>query len=1192
MILRPDLTRTFDRLIGLVVVAISGLFPPGPAIGSAGREGLVELGTADPRLKGYHVAKGLKVRVVADGTRIADPVAMAFDDSGDLFVAEWRPSGPNFDAWDTLSLPGGGNTRVRKTRKPSVDLIRRLRDIDGDGVYESSEIVLDGVEMPTAILPHQGGLILASLGRLERWTDRDGDGTFETRQVLADGFPATGSQSLGGLTLGTDGWLYLTAGDGESNVVGSDGSRVGLSGTGGVYRCRPDGSQMSLFARGFRDPSRGLAFDPASEPWLLDEGTADGTKFQGVRLIRPMEEGDHGWRLGTDRDGLLADFDRGAADGERPGRLGAVARLGRGSPSGLVFYRGSSLPEPLRGAILYPDTHRKSIQGIKTGEKSGRNTLLGELTLVASDDPQFRPVQIVEGADGAIFVLDRRAPSGRILRLSWSGDRATPAFPARPNHWKRVLEATDQQRLLQMITGADRAEAERAQREAVGRGPEARTTLLTLAGKVGAPLHSRILGLQGARQFWDDEVEKAFVKLLGDPEPAIRRLAAQGLSWEAKQADPRLVPRLAPLLDDPDCRVVREAVLALGRHAEPSPRATAALLVRRLYAHPEFDRSVQDAFLRSLERMGVVGVDEVSLAVRTRTGTDRSRAVSLFAGFRSAPAADQLMSLIKIPDIGESERLVLIRQFRDFPAEVSPPTGPLADWVIGHSEAAPALKLAGLDACLLAGNPASNLVLALLDDKDSSVRRAAIRVAAVSKPPGALARLSDRLREKDRSPIEKREIARSLGHSGPEAFAALDETFLASDDPVLRKLAIRSMATIDWNRSLPALESALTGRDPVVRSEGIRILGESSATAAMLGKAYQARAMGRENLPAVLQALRIHESPEIRAVRSSIEESASRETPSITHAEIRERLPRDGDPWSGLGLFYRDSVNRCSACHAIKGRGGTSGPDLTLGSQLPDPGRMIGAILRHPSLKLGPEAARPKDKDKRAEVDPDRDPALGRTSTGAAPTPHPGRSAIELTTDEIIHLAAFLLSKPAQDSLERGPRTIDKALVAGPFERGADKLRIPLDRVDLARPLIGQDGLPTEWSMLEADDSGTLSLRGEFGSKPGRAYLAVQVRSDREQSAALRFAIRGAARVYLDGVKVADSEGLDSSAPFPHRLLAEPGEPQPLTELAHLPLKVGWNLLIVALDRDWDSDARVGLEIASPLPVELRLPKN
>ena len=710
-------------------------------------------------------------------------------------------------------------------------------------------------------------------------------------------------------------------------------------------------------------------------------------------------------------------------------------------------------------------------------------------------------------------------------------------------------------------------------------------------GKVGAPLHARLLGIQGARQSWNEEVESTLTGLLDDPEPDVRRLAAQGLAWEPKSANPLLVAE-APgtRLDDADGRVLREVVLAIGRHAEPNPRKPASLLVRWLYAHPAADPSVKDAFLRALERMGGAGVEEVALAIRTRPGTERETAVSLFSALRSPFAAEQLINLIKIPDLSDIERLTLIRKFPDFPAEITVPTQPLVQWLARHAETDHAAKLAGLDACRLAGNPASSLILAMLDDEDESVRLAATRLAARTRPPGSMTRLAERLKDPNGSPLERRTIVRALGMAGLPVFATLDAFYLDSEDLVLRKVTLRSMAVADRAKAMPALEAALTGPDPSIRLEAIRIMGESPASALILAKAYRGKALTRGDLPAVLGALRKHESAEVRKVLASIEEEALRSPAELDMAEIRDRLARGADPWAGLGVFFRPSPARCASCHSVEGKGGTSAPALTLGKQTQNGDRLIDAILRHPRQKPGAEAARPKGG--RAAVGPEVDQSLTLTAVSVDTSLRPENASIELSAIEVADLAAFLLSKPAQESLRHGPIRLDRALAIGPFVPGPDGLRIPLDKVDPSKPLPGQDGLPASWIPLESDALGTFRLRGEFGSKPGRAYLAVRVRSAREQSAALRFRVEGAARVYLDGAKVAEVAGLDPSTTLPTIRPTKSGEPAPLPDLARLPLKAGWNLLIIALDRDVTGDASVAFEIASPEPVELSIPKN
>ena len=124
---------------------------------------------------------------------MVDPVAMAFDEEGRLFVAE-MPGYPN----------GGVGTGPVTSGK-----IKRLEDRDGDGFYEHCTTFADGLRFPTSVMPWKGGLLTAVAPDILYFEDADGKGRADRRRTLYTGFGLDNIQQLvNGLQWGVDNRIF------------------------------------------------------------------------------------------------------------------------------------------------------------------------------------------------------------------------------------------------------------------------------------------------------------------------------------------------------------------------------------------------------------------------------------------------------------------------------------------------------------------------------------------------------------------------------------------------------------------------------------------------------------------------------------------------------------------------------------------------------------------------------------------------------------------------------------------------------------------------------------------------------------------------------------------------------------------------------------------------------------------------
>jgi putative membrane-bound dehydrogenase-like protein len=339
---------------------------------------------------------GFKATVFAAEPSVQQPIAMAWDARGRLWVAEnytYAEGGKKFDL----------NLR---------DRILIFEDKDGDGRFDTRKVFTDELQMLTSIEIGLGGVWVMSPPQLLFIADRDRDDVPDgTPEVMLDGL--TGSPDMhhtfaNGLRFGPDGWLYGRCGASSAGEMGLPGTpaeqRIPLRGT--MWRYHPRRKVVEALSSGTTNPW-GHDWNEHGELFFIN--TVNGHlwhQFAGAHFVRPHtidpnprtyalidQHADH-WHFET-------------ANGWQKSRDGAANDLGGGHAHiGMMIYQGDNWPAGYRGRLFTLNLHgRRANQEILERSGSGYVGKHGGDFFVAGD-PWFRGMEISYGPDGGVFVLD------------------------------------------------------------------------------------------------------------------------------------------------------------------------------------------------------------------------------------------------------------------------------------------------------------------------------------------------------------------------------------------------------------------------------------------------------------------------------------------------------------------------------------------------------------------------------------------------------------------------------------------------------------------------------------------------------------------------------------------------------------------------------------------------------------------
>jgi putative membrane-bound dehydrogenase-like protein len=458
-------------------------------------------------------------------------------------------------------MTGLGTEIVRR------DEIRLVEDTDGDGYADKATIFAKGFNSIQGLAYHDGTLYVMHAPFLTALRDTKGTGVADERRDLLTGLGLTPEQNpvrlhcANGVVAGHDGWLYLAMGDNGVNVVRPEGDRLVLQG-GGIFRCRPDGRDLHLFATGLRN-IYDVALDAELNVFIRDNENDGGTYM--VRVYHSFHGADHGYPYHYE---------------ERPDEaLPPLADLGLGSSAGGLCYLERQFSPEYRGNLFFCEWGRSVVRYPPRRAGSSFAPLKEiEFAAGAGNDPYgFKPTDLVVQRDGTLMVADwadgqrPKRGRGRIYHIAYTRAAKDAAKPkpvprdARPEYWLAQLDSESYYERCDAQTAIER-QGRAGQGILIGAldkkrlGPRGRMhAIWALAHLAGPAAIDNLVHIAQA-----------------DPEPSVRAQAVRAVAdladpvltqhrLETGRGDAALGGRLAALAKGQDSQVVLEIVIALGR---------------------------------------------------------------------------------------------------------------------------------------------------------------------------------------------------------------------------------------------------------------------------------------------------------------------------------------------------------------------------------------------------------------------------------------------------------------------------------------------------------------------------------------------------------------------------------------------------------------------------------------------------
>jgi len=390
-------------------------------------------------LKALKLPAGFKATLFAAEPDVQNPIGMAWDARGRMWVAE------NYTYAE----------RAKRFDLGLKDRVIILEDKDWDGVAETRKVFTEDVQMLTSVEVGRGGVWLMCPPQVLFIPDRNNDDIPDGEpEVVLDGFTVAKDNYhnfANGLRFGPDGWLYGRCGHSCPGKLGIPGTpeeqRVPMK--GGIWRYHPEKKIVEVLTHGTTNPW-GHDWDQNGEMFfintvtghlwhlihgahLVDSNTMNPLIYEKLDTIADHYHYDRKGNWGDSRDGKANAFGGGHAH------------------IGMMIYQADQWPAEYRNKLFTLNMHGRRAN-VERLERNGSGYVgKHEPDVFLSDDPWFRGIEISTGPDGSGFILDWsdtgechestgvHRTSGRIFRISYGEAKK----PENPFAWRKPWPKAD-----------------------------------------------------------------------------------------------------------------------------------------------------------------------------------------------------------------------------------------------------------------------------------------------------------------------------------------------------------------------------------------------------------------------------------------------------------------------------------------------------------------------------------------------------------------------------------------------------------------------------------------------------------------------------------------------------------------------------------------------------------------------------